>query len=571
MKKAYSIVASLLLGSAAAMAVPAMPGIHRLVQPDGSIIEASIIGDEKFHYYETTGGELLLCDSLGVLRPATVTADGQLAAIGEITGKATPAPMRERIMKAISQRHEAIVNSDLSKIAPNVIPQKFQTTGEIKGLILLVEYQDVKLTAGATREHYEALCNEPGYSSEAAHGSVLDYFSDQSRGRFTPHFDVVGPLTLPRERAYYGLNEHGLVNQFRDAALAADAAGLDFSQYDSNGDGFVDFLFVIFAGHGEAQGGPAESVWPAMQDLTYYVFDYFDDVNLGVAACSCELKGAEGEVLDGISTICHEFSHILGLADIYDTSNQGGHGMGHYDIMDVGTYNDNLVTPSGYTAMDKYTLGWITPAVLDAPRKDFTLNSFGDTDETAFIVNPANADEYYTIENRRQEHWDKGLPGHGLVISYCHYDKRLWNRNVVNASSAGYEHVRIMAADNSWGDGTREEAGDPYPGTFGVTTLSGTTRPAATWKSSGIEIPVEWSISNIRENEDGSVTFDFNTTAGTDSIGDDMNGIRINGNSIESPEGSRIFDISGNELNGKSLPSGIYIVKTSSGICKVRL
>jgi M6 family metalloprotease-like protein len=571
MKRLTTLLSGLLCTTMMVMAVPAKPGIMRLTQPDGSVVEATIVGDEHFHYYETPAGEILLRDNTGTLRPATISADGSLEACGAITGKATPAAERTLIFKAIAEQAEKAAGKQPSRVAPNPILPKFPTTGTVTGLILLVEYQDVKLTPQATLEHYEQICNQAGYQSEATHGSVLDYFTSQSNGRFTPRFDVFGPLTLPRERAYYGMADNGLVNQFRDACLVADEMGLDFSKYDINEDGFVDFLFIVFAGHGEAQGGPYESVWPAMMDLSDYVFDYFDGLNLGVAACSCELKGGSGTNLDGVGTICHEFSHILGLADIYDTSKQGGHGMCHYDIMDIGTYNDNQVTPSGYTAMDKYTLGWLEPMVLDSPIENVTLRPFNETHDAAFIVNPDNPDEYYTLENRQQQGWDKGIPGHGLVATYCHYDKKLWNRNIVNAVAAGYEHVCIVAADNVWMNSVSDEAGDPFPGTMQNTALSATTVPAAFWKSSGSAVPVPWYISNIRETAEGNITFDFSTTAGVNAIADDDPCVRVEGNSIIAPEGSEIYDIAGRRTSAQYLPEGIYIVATPQGAVKVKI
>lgn len=252
MGKLSTLLGCLIAGTSISLAVPAIPGLQRLVQPDGSVVEATVKGDERFHYYETAAGEILLRDELGTLRPAVLTAAGELRASGSITGQATPQWQREAIMEAVAGKFREAEQQ--ARVAPNPVPSKFPTTGTVTGLILLVEYQDVKLTPQATKEHYEQKCNQPGYSSEATYGSVLDYFTAQSDGKFTPHFDVVGPLTLPQNRAYYGMGDNGLVNQFRDACLVADEMGLDFSKYDLNQDGFVDFLFVIFAGHGEAPG-----------------------------------------------------------------------------------------------------------------------------------------------------------------------------------------------------------------------------------------------------------------------------------------------------------------------------
>ena len=199
MKRLTTLLSGLLCTTMMVMAVPAKPGIMRLTQPDGSVVEATIVGDEHFHYYETPAGEILLRDNTGTLRPATISADGSLEACGAITGKATPAAERTLIFKAIAEQAEKAAGKQPSRVAPNPILPKFPTTGTVTGLILLVEYQDVKLTPQATLEHYEQICNQAGYQSEATHGSVLDYFTSQSNGRFTPRFDVFGPLTLPRE------------------------------------------------------------------------------------------------------------------------------------------------------------------------------------------------------------------------------------------------------------------------------------------------------------------------------------------------------------------------------------
>lgn len=558
--------AALSMASFGAMAVPALPGILALRQPDGTYVQAQIIGDEHFHYYETAAGEMLLADPAGVMRPMVLEADGSIAARGEITGRPTPESTRRQLVDAIARIRSAEAQAQ-QRIAPAEIKQKFPTTGTVTGLILMCEYQDVKFSEGATREHYEELCNTSNLQSDITTGSVLDYFTAQSNGLFTPKFDIFGPITLPHERSHYGMT-NDIVSQFRDACLEADAQGLDFSKYDINNDGFVDFLFIIYAGYGQAQGGPFESVWPAMQDLSNYVFDYFDGLNLGVAACSCELKGGEGTNLDGVGTICHEFSHILGLADIYDTSQQSGYGMAHYDIMDVGSYNDNQITPSGYTAMDKFTLGWLTPTSLEGEMKDVRLRPFGDTHDAAFIVNPDNPNEYYTLENRQQHGWDKGVPGHGLVISYCHYDPAMWRRNIVNSPlSAGYEHVSIVAADNSWGTTPANEAADPFPGTGGYTAFSASTTPAALWRSTQTEFKA--SVTNIRETEDGDILFDFSDGAtGVTAVSAD-NSVRTLGNSIIAPEGSRVFDISGRPVAPRNLPAGIYVVATPSGTVKV--
>ena len=106
MKKLSLLLGSLITGPMIALAVPAMPGLTKLVQPDGSVVEATIKGDEHFHYYETAAGEILLRDNCGTLRPATITATGSLEAKGTITGMATPPQKRKAILEAVAGKHQ---------------------------------------------------------------------------------------------------------------------------------------------------------------------------------------------------------------------------------------------------------------------------------------------------------------------------------------------------------------------------------------------------------------------------------------------------------------------------------
>ena len=552
---------------AIANAVPPMPGYIKVAQPDGTTIEARIEGNSDFHYYVTPEGNCLVGDLTdGFIKPATIDSEGMIVPMETagvhsrgISAEFTAEDFRAaalRTREAIIAKREA--RRAPARIAPGAIKRDFPTTGTVRGLIVLAEFQDVKFQEGSTQEYFDTKVNTYGYSGPETYGSVVDYFKEQSGGVFTPEFDVVGPVTLPRKRADYGLDED-VDGFFREAAIAArDQAKVDFSRYDINEDYFVDFFFVIFAGHGEAQGGPAECIWPVMKDESDYIFDAFNGLYLGVSACSCELKHGEGTDLDGVGTICHEFSHILGLPDIYDSTYSGGYGMGHFDMMDRGPYNNDLSTPSGYTAMDKYTLGWLEPRILEEPEKDVTLRSFVSSNDCCFIVNPDNPNEYYTLENRQLEGFDSALPGHGLVISYVNYDRSLWKKNVINSPGmARYEHVTIVPADGMKElelENTRPlEAGDPWPGSTGKTEFTNTSIPAALWRSSGTSTPVNMPITNIRESEDGVITFDFNIAASVNDI-------------IASPsEKKTYFNLQGMEVPGEQLAPGIYIVRTQDG------
>ena len=501
-----------------AQAVLAYRGKVQMHQPDGTTLWVHIVGNEYGHYYQDEDGTILLPNAKGALCYAQIDSEGNGVASDLV---AHPRQLRnaveERIATAqnrdalitvldhaLSKRRAQTVAMSKMRVPGKIVPT-FPTTGEVEGLVVLAEYQDVKFSTSDVNAMYTELANKEGYSGTYASGSVRDYFIDQSSGLFKPHFTVVGPVTLPHERAYYGVDEKN-AEMIIDACNEAKLQGTDFSKFDADNDGNVDFVFVVYAGYGEAQGGTFDTVWPSAVDLTYKSWKTYDGLYLSKSACSCELHGNSGTQLDGIGTFVHEFSHILGLVDIYDTNKAGsGFGMSDWDVMDHGCYNNASRTPSGYTAMDKYTVGWLTPKLLETPTKDVRLNDLATSNEAYFLVNPNEPNEYFTLENRQPQKWDKGLPGHGMIVSHVHYVRSLWGANRVNASNSGYEHVALMAADNNKSDSSM--GGDPFPGTSNNKQLTDTSTPAVSWHVG--TTAVNASITNIRE-EKGVILFDFN-------------------------------------------------------------
>lgn len=485
---------ALLFGSV--MASPAHPGKVRIKQPDGTFVEVYVRGDEHSSYYESVADGSLM----------TYAADGWLRRVAD----------KEAFLEQIAVRHLERKQAARAqgRQAPGAIDPVFPTTGTVNGLVILVEYPDVKFSANATQEAYEEVFNSDPYQGDLSTGSVLQYFKAQSGGLFTPHFDVVGPVCMSRPRAYYGSAESGserVDKMFEEACVQADALGVDFSKYDCNDDGEVDFVFIVYAGYGQAQGGPEESVWPQALDLTYKVWKSFDNLYLGQGACSCELHGNEGEQLDGIGTFCHEFSHILGLPDVYDVLYTGSYGLCHWDVMDIGSYNNDSRTPAGYTAMDKYTVGWLTPMVIDKSQDNLSLKSLGENNEAYFIVSDKDQNEYFTLENRQLTGWDAALPGHGLLVSHVKYDKVVWKNNLLNTDRSSIDHIELIAADCKWS--TSNEDGDTYPGVTGNTSLTPTTTPPAIWHNAA---STPFSLTDIAET-DGIVTFNC-TMGGTSGI-----------------------------------------------------
>ncbi|MBC8593089.1 M6 family metalloprotease domain-containing protein [Oscillospiraceae bacterium N12] len=508
-------------------AAPALPVKHQLTQPDGTTLTVYLRGDEFMHYYETVDGLMLQKSLNGFYCYAELSKEGKVIASPLIAHDETlRSPDEITYIRGIRQeslRNVLIEKMNLDKsirqkaVSPGTIKQDFPTVGEVHGLVVLVQYQDIKLSEAATVEAYDRVMNEENYDGDIASGSVRDYFLNQSENKLKLHFDVVGPITLSQNRKYYGSAEEA--GKERVDEMMAEAVklakeqnpDLDFSSYDLNEDGVVDFVYAIYAGYGEAQGGPEETVWPQSSTLEYKDWNLYDGLYLGRYSCSCELRGKTGSTLDGIGTFCHEFSHILGLPDIYDPRYSGCPGLNGWDVMDIGSYNNESKTPAGYTAMDKYTLGWLKPELLDGPQS-VSLEALATSNKAYFLVSEKNPNEYFTFENRQNVGWDAALPGHGLLICHIQYDKGIWRSNTVNTD--GFEHVSLVVADKNKRESEGSSMKDVFPGSSKNTSFTDDSEPAMLWNSGA---KVGKPITNIKE-VDGVITFDFMKDTGIESF-----------------------------------------------------
>ncbi|MDE6136360.1 MAG: M6 family metalloprotease domain-containing protein, partial [Muribaculaceae bacterium] len=380
--------------------------------------------------------------------------------------------------------------SSTPRRGPGLFPgTHFPSMGKQKGLVVLVEYTDTKFnTAYDPADYFARMLNEPGFSDYSATGSAVDFFRESSMGQFEPEFDVYGPITLSRNMAYYGGNDwYG--NDSNPQKMVIEAcqqldATVDFSQYDRDGDGYIDNVFVFYAGRGEASGGSADTVWPhswdvsAAESVTYT----FDGVILDHYACSNEWEGSRP---DGVGTFVHEFSHVMGLPDLYATSYTSAFTPGAWSAMDYGPYNNNGCTPPLYSAYERYSLGWIEPLPIGGPI-NATLYPIGTNQ--AGIIATGDPEEYFLVENRQQTGWDTYIPGHGMLVWHVDYDSYVWSRNVVN-NTASHQYVDIEEADGIQSESTR--AGDAFPGTSGKTSFTATTSPAMkTWAGKGLDFPI---------------------------------------------------------------------------------
>lgn len=473
-------------------AVPATPYPIKITQPDGSEITVYLKGDEYFRYKTTLDGYLLAENDKGVL----CYAKKENGRIKPSAIKASDINRRNVIEKTLLLSFER--NPDLSSLslsnrlsriskAPAVENEAndFPLTGSPKSLVILVNFSDKNYVTENPGVAFTALLNQPGYSANGGTGSALDYFRDASNGAFTPVFDVVGPYTLPQTLAFYGTNVNEEDTNPRqmviDACKLADDNGVNFANYDTDGDGIVDNVFIYYAGYNEAEGAPANTVWPHRWSLAN-LSTKFDGKSIYDYACTSELKGTSGTNMCGIGTFCHEFGHVLGLPDYYPTSSTLTHyTVRNWNIMDYGAYLNNGRTPPTYSAYDRFYLKWLVPVELKTPQ-NVTLPPLLSSNKAYIITQNGNHNlngsnpsptEFFVLENRQRTGWDAYLPASGMLVTRINYNATTWNNNTPNndPNNMGYD---IMEADGIGSSGTM--AGDTYPGNYNVTTFTPTLR-----------------------------------------------------------------------------------------------
>ena len=456
----------------------------------------------------------LLCLSLGCL---------QLAAIPPYPGLDLKEPVRPRIpSEANTRRNADAQRSPEINLAPH-------------GLLILVEFADQVFDSRNTRQAFDSLANSDNYTYNGATGSCKQYFTDQSNGKYIPHFDVVGPVKLPQTMAYYGTDtqigngdDRYVFDFVLDACLGADELGVDFTRYDNNKDGNVDFVYIIYAGVGQADGGPSTTIWPHAWDLkaalyfgnhnqkeyyansgTDYHLPQIDGKMLMNYACSNELKFST-RARSGIGTICHEFSHVLGLPDYYLTTGspivQERETPGAWSLMGYGNYLNDGNTPPNYSVYDKYYLGWLEPTALavtqslEIPADGMTTYMLA-SNEKHVSDGAYRTDTVYYIENRQQEGWDAYLPGHGMLIWRVIFNEKDWYNNSPNDYVARYRLISAKAVSSPYTT-TKPKPEVPFPGSGNITKY-------APFSHNGLE--------NIQELN-GLITCDFITTTTPSSL-----------------------------------------------------
>lgn len=498
---------SAVLAAIAIQAMPVKPGICRnITLADGTVVKAELVGDEHLTYWRTADGACYRqTPSAGVFSKVELSAlQSEYDAV--VAQKAA--------------REKAILESARTSMpVKKVEGSKFQ--GKKKCLVILANFADTKFKPEHTLDLYKQIINGENYSDETLgfKGSVRDYFKAQSGGQFEIDFDVVGPVDLPKGYAGYGKNDASgrdqaalVYSMVEDAVNLAKDQVTDWKQYDWDGDGLVEEVFVLYAGHGQATyPQDPDLVWPhksAIDPMTVA-----DGVKVSVYACSCELGATEA--IDGIGAFCHEFSHCMGLKDHYDINGRG-YGTGFWDIMCFGCYNGNTFLPAEYNSYEKMFCGWKEPIVLNAePQKIEGMKALAAGGDTYIFYNDGNENEYYMLENRQKTGWDAALPGEGLIVLHVDYSKGAWEDNQVNYNAAR-QRMTVIPADNTLGSTDEDKAGDawPYQGNNSLTNYS---RPACTVYNANTDGTgyMNKYLLNITQNADGTISFEYTTKSAT--------------------------------------------------------
>lgn len=408
-------------------------------QADGSVITIILRGDEHINWYTTLDGVLLVQGVDNNYYIGKIDKSGKLIATKQLAHESVSRSQTERnlIAKQDKQKFFAYVHkiAETTEKAYNNSPLSrnpiintgwggvpyFPHTGSPKALVILTEFQDTTFTIQDTKNVFtnylmnEEHFTETRYSQNQNYKGVRGYFKDCSYGKFTPVFDVVGPIKLPKAHAVYGADNDNIDLLLTDACNAVDEM-VNFADYDANNDGIVDLVYVIYAGHSaNYKGNKVTNIWP--KSGTVYITDKFDGKSIRRYGVSNELKGSDktsknNKKINGIGLFCHEFSHTLGLPDIYayktDAENQDDQGMEYWDIMDGGTEIRGGHVPASYLAWEREVMGWLDVEKLTT---DCTINELKslDNDGKAYkIENPNNSNEYIVLQSIQKGPWNQG-------------------------------------------------------------------------------------------------------------------------------------------------------------------
>ncbi|MFZ4726593.1 MAG: M6 family metalloprotease domain-containing protein [Paludibacter sp.] len=573
-------------------AIKAYPNPINITQPDGTQLTIKLQGDENYHYQTTEDGYLLKRNSNNLLTYATLNSNGEAVESDIIAKNISKRTAKEiQFLKtAPKSESKVLINNRLKsrRMSASTQPRKaYPLNGSPKALVILANFSDKAFNVSSPQTSFQNLVTQSGYSANGGTGSAKDYFMASSYGKFSPDFIVVGPVTLPKTLDYYGKNDvykqdTNPAQMIVDACTAANTAGLDFTPFDTDGDGNIDNVFVYYAGYNEAEGADANTIWPHRWNISSASITTgitFDGKKIEDYSCTSELKGATGTNMCGIGTFCHEFGHVLGLPDYYDTSGVTSNTtLETWEVMDYGPYLNGGNTPPTYSAWDRFYLGYLKPQQISSGA-DITLQPLyqgttqpANTDGQAYlfsatthnmIATSPNPAEFFLVEYRKHTGWDtylgqtassigtnSNIPSDGLCIWHIDYLQSAWDSNGPNNANSSTQtpssHMRCYLQPLS---GQTTTPGTTFTtGSFTPTTWSGTNINRAitsiTKTADNVSFKLMGGVVSPTVSATGSFTA-FSTIFGTPSAVQSVvvNGAALTGNLDVSLTNQTNFDI----------------------------
>ena len=466
-----------------------------------------------------------------------------LLLLSSLTAFSFDQPRRHMLPRSVSSKRAAAAKRAKSYI------------GEKRQLVILASFSDLDFESEDPLSLWNQILNQPNFHESPFHGSVHDYFYDQSYGKFDLQFDLHA-IKVNKEHAIY----HSTREDDENAALLLLALAdslkdivTDWAPYDWDEDGYIDQILVLFAGLGQNDGGDSNTIWAHQAALSIYKLDPVV-VNSSDKTYMIDHYGfipEKGKTSATFGTFCHEFGHCMTLPDFYYGSTSI---IGDWDIMDHGNYNNNGYCPANYSAHERMVLGWLEVKELTEPTSITDMPALGDEPVAYMIRNDAYPNEYYILENRQQQGWDKYLPGSGLVIFHIDYDEKLWVYG--NPNTYVDNHYTIFPANGM--SYTAMKSGWAYP--YGTKdSLTNNSNPAATLRHAAQDGTKLMSkpITNIRV-DNGLVSFDF---MGGDGSQTTVQSHPTNYQTLI----KEVYDLSGRLIPHNAMGTGIYIIKYANG------
>ncbi len=501
----------LMLCSASLFSMPAKRTPTVVSQPDGTTFSVVGFGDERYNYAETLDGYVVIRGSDEYWYYATLSPEGRfIPSAYKVQGgsKLPPNQTMMSIPKHLTESQQVIAEKQQAfrtekYVDDNTLHKSIQglmqpQSAVMHVLILCVQYSD--LVATQTSASFQDMVNNDSWKDGI--GGMSKYYKDVSYEAVSIQADYKDWITAAQPSSYYAYSNANYSTHVRELVSqcvdAAEANGVDFSLYDNDGDGAVDGLFIVHSGRGAEEGSQTQYIWSHTGGLSTPYSRTYDGKTINMYIIMPELYGSNHV---DIGVFCHEYGHMLGLPDLYDTdgaSHGSSQGVGNWCLMAGGSWGGNGYTPERPSHMSAYCkelLGYTNPTVvassqaLSIPRAE--TNSFS----YKIWMDNNKSDEYMLIENRQQTGFDLNLPTSGLLI--YHVDKNLadiWPAsNGVNVTNT-HLGVKVYEADGleqMAGNTNRGDAGDPYPGSTGNTSLTQTSTPnSRLWNTnaSGVEI-----------------------------------------------------------------------------------